>query len=92
MQATEMTERTLLAATDLPSGEPQAKKLVQRYVRAYFQEVAQAMKSSGYRIGAYGSGLVCFYLLGEKPVELCWLANARVGRVTRGLRRPASGP
>ena len=33
----------LLAATDLPSGEPQANKLVQRYVRAYFQEVAQAM-------------------------------------------------
>ena len=40
--------------TDLPSGEPQAKKLVQRYVRAYFEEVATAMKSSGYRVGAYG--------------------------------------
>src|SRR5947209_5651054 len=44
---------TLLAATDLPSGEPQAKKLVQRYVRAYFEEVATVMKSSGYRVGAY---------------------------------------
>jgi hypothetical protein len=67
---------TLLAATDLPSGEPQAKKLVQRYVRTYFQEVAVAMKSSGYRIGAYGSGLVCSSVLGERLVELCWLANA----------------
>ena len=67
---------TLLAATDLPSGEPQAKKLVQRYVRAYFQEVAPVMKSSGYRIGAYGSGLVCSSLLDERLVELCWLANA----------------
>jgi len=67
---------TLLAATDLPSGEPQAKKLVQRYVRTYFQEVATAMKSSGYKVGAYGSGLVCSYLLDERLAELCWLANA----------------
>ena len=67
---------TLLSATDLPSGEPQARKLIQRYVRAYFEEVATAMKSSGYRVGAYGSGLVCSYLLDERLVELCWLANA----------------
>src|SRR5262245_36381485 len=66
----------LLAATDLPSGEPQAKKFVQKYVRSYFGEVASAMKSSGYKIGAYGSGLVCSYLLDEKLVQFCWLANA----------------
>jgi len=66
----------LLAATDLPSGEPQARKFVQRYVRSYFQEVATVMKSSGYKVGAYGSGLVCSYLLDERLVELCWLANA----------------
>lgn len=67
---------TLLAATDLPAAEPQAKKFAQRYVRAYFQEVAMTMKSSGYRVGAYGSGLVCSYLLDERLAELCWLANA----------------
>ena len=67
---------SLLAATNLPSGEPQAKKLVQRYVRAYFQEVATVLKSSGYKVGAYGGGLVCSYLLDERLVQLCWLANA----------------
>ena len=67
---------TLLAATDLPSGEAQARKFVQRYVRAYFQEVGSVMKASGYRVGAYGSGLVCAYLLEEHLAELCWLANA----------------
>ena len=67
---------TLLNATELPGGEPQARKFVQRYVRDYFQEVASTMKSSGYKIGAYGSGLVCSYLLEARLVELCWLANA----------------
>jgi hypothetical protein len=67
---------TLLTATNLPSGEPQARKFVQQYVRAYFQEVSTAMKSSGYKVGAYGSGLVCSYLLDERLVQLCWLANA----------------
>ena len=66
----------LLAATDLPSGDPQAKKFVHKYVRSYFGEVASVMKSSGYKIGAYGSGLVCSYLLDEKLVQFCWLANA----------------
>lgn len=67
---------TLLKATELPSGEPQATKFVQRYVRSYFQEVGAALKSSGYKVGAYGSGLVCSYLLDERLVQLCWLANA----------------
>jgi hypothetical protein len=68
---------TLLAATDLPSGEAQARKFVQRYVRAYFQEVGSVLKASGYRVGAYGSGLVCTDLLEERLAELCWLANAK---------------
>jgi hypothetical protein len=67
---------TLLSATALPSGEPQARKFAQRYVRAYFEEVGAVMKSSGYRIGAYASGLVCSDLLAERLVQLCWLANA----------------
>jgi hypothetical protein len=28
-------------------------------------------------VGAYGSGLVCAYLLEEHLAELCWLANAK---------------
>jgi len=68
---------TLLAATDLPSGEAQARKFIQRYVRAYFQEVGTVLKGSGYRVGAYGSGLTCAYLLEEHLAELCWLTNAK---------------
>jgi hypothetical protein len=67
---------TLLLATGLPAGDPQARTFVHRYVGAYFQEVVKAMRSSGYKIGAYGSGLVCSYLLDEKLVDYCWLANA----------------
>jgi len=66
----------LLLATGLPAGDPQARTFVHRYVGAYFQEVVKAMRSSGYKIGAYGSGLVCSYLLDEKLVDYCWLANA----------------
>jgi len=67
---------TLLAATDLPNGEAQARKFVERYVRAYFEEVAPVIKASGYRVGVYGSGLVCAFLLDEHLAQLCWLANA----------------
>lgn len=67
---------TLLNATGIPGGEAQARKFVERYVRAYFDEVARVMKSSGYKVGAYGSGLVCSYLLDAKLVHYCWLANA----------------
>jgi glycoside hydrolase-like protein len=67
---------SLLSATDLPSGEQQARKFVGTYVHRYFKDVSDVMQSTGYRIGAYGSGLVCSYLLDEKLVELCWLANA----------------
>jgi hypothetical protein len=66
----------LLVATGLPGGDAQARTFVHKYVGAYFQEVAKAMRSSGYKIGAYGSGLVCSYLLDEKLVDYCWLANA----------------
>jgi len=67
---------SLLHATGIPGGEPQARKFVQRYVRAYFEEVAKVMRSSGFKIGVYGSGLVCSYLLDEKLAHYCWLANA----------------
>jgi hypothetical protein len=67
---------TLLHATGQPAGETQARRLVQAFVLPYFKEVAKAFKSSGYRVGVYGSGLVCSYLLEEKLAQLCWLANA----------------
>jgi hypothetical protein len=41
---------------------------------AYFQEVNARMAGSGYRVGVYGSGLVCNALLANGLAELCWLA------------------
>jgi hypothetical protein len=66
----------LLSATGVTSGELQASKFLQKYVRAYFEDVARTIAGSGYKIGAYGSGLVCSYLLDEKLAQHCWLANA----------------
>jgi hypothetical protein len=67
---------SLLSTTGLPADEARARKFVERYVRPYFEDVGRVMRSSGYKIGAYGSGLVCSYLLDEKLVQYCWLANA----------------
>ena len=67
---------SLLRGTGMPSGEPEARKFVQRFVRPYFEEVTRAMKASSYKIGVYGSGLVCSHLLDAKLVDYCWLANA----------------
>ena len=41
---------------------------------AYFQQVNATMAGSGYRVGVYGSGLVCNTLLANGLAELCWLA------------------
>jgi hypothetical protein len=41
---------------------------------AYFQEVNARMAGSGYRVGVYGSGLVCNALLANGLAQLCWLA------------------
>src|SRR5262245_28037621 len=54
---------SLLRGTGIAGAEAEARKFVQRYVRPYFEEVTQTMKASGYKIGAYGSGLVCAQLL-----------------------------
>jgi hypothetical protein len=67
---------TLLRTTGHPAGEAQARKLVQAFVQPYFEEIAKVLKSSGYRVGVYGSGLVCSHLLDGKLAQLCWLANA----------------
>ena len=45
------------------------------FVDHYFREVNRIMKADGrYRIGAYGSGLMCKHLLANKLVDFCWLA------------------
>ena len=43
-------------------------------ITAYFQEVNATLMGSGYRVGVYGSGLVCNALLANGLAELCWLA------------------
>jgi hypothetical protein len=67
---------SLLRGTAMPAGDAEARKFVQRYVRGYFEEVMQSMKGSGYKIGVYGSGLVCSILQEAKLADYCWLANA----------------
>lgn len=46
-------------------------------IKAYFTAVNEVMAGKGYRIGVYGSGLVCRRLLDAELAELCWLANAQ---------------
>jgi hypothetical protein len=45
------------------------------FVDHYFREVNRVLKADGrYKIGGYGSGLVCEHLLDKKLVSYCWLA------------------
>ena len=37
-------------------------------------QIAESLAASGYRVGVYGSGLVCNTLLANALAELCWLA------------------
>jgi hypothetical protein len=43
-------------------------------IMAYFTEVKARLREAGYRVGVYGSGLVCNTLLSVGLAELCWLA------------------
>ena len=43
-------------------------------IMTYFRAVNARMADSGYRVGVYGSGLVCSTLLANGLAELCWLA------------------
>ena len=42
-------------------------------IAAYFRELKAGLAGFGYRIGVYGSGLVCNMLLSTGLAELCWL-------------------
>jgi hypothetical protein len=45
------------------------------FVEHYFREVNRVMKADGrYRVGAYGSGLVCKHLTSKGLINFCWLA------------------
>lgn len=46
-------------------------------IKAYFAEAQAGLRGTGYRIGVYGSGLVCKELLQDGLAELCWLSNAK---------------
>ena len=48
-------------------------------IRRYFNDVRRtvAMKGNLYRVGVYGSGLVCEMILDAGLADYCWLANAR---------------
>jgi len=67
---------SVLRGTGIAGGEPEARKFVQRFVRPYFEDVVQTLRNSGYKIGVYGSGLVCTELMEARLVSYCWLANA----------------
>ncbi|MGE0526534.1 MAG: glycoside hydrolase domain-containing protein [Bdellovibrionales bacterium] len=47
-----------------------------RKIKTYFYEAGLRVRAAGYKIGGYGSGLVCDQLLNEGLVEYCWLSNA----------------
>jgi Domain of unknown function (DUF1906) len=42
-------------------------------VVAYFKEIKTRLAGAGYRVGVYGSGLVCDVLRSSGLAELCWL-------------------
>lgn len=52
------------------------------YIRTYFEQIAAvfaehtARTGQSYRIGGYGSGLVCDFVLERGLVDFCWLAQS----------------
>jgi Domain of unknown function (DUF1906) len=60
------------------SGVPEIPKylmnFIEKQVGRYFEEASPLVRGAGYKIGVYGGGLVCGYLLGKKLVNYCWLS------------------
>jgi hypothetical protein len=46
-------------------------------IKEYFKAVRARLEGTGYRIGVYGSGLICRNLINGGLAELCWLASAK---------------
>jgi Domain of unknown function (DUF1906) len=68
--------RSMLSKTTAGASDQQLLNFTKVYVRRYFVDVSAIVKPSGYKIGAYGSGLTCSYLLDERVIDYCWLAAA----------------
>lgn len=46
-------------------------------IKTYFSQAAPIIRAAGFKIGTYGSGLVCTQLKNAGLVDYCWLANAQ---------------
>jgi hypothetical protein len=46
-------------------------------IQGYFAKASPLVRAGGFKVGAYGSGLVCSKLLGSGLVDFCWLSNAK---------------
>ena len=67
-----------LFADQMPHEKSPERKYGLVFIRHYFEKVGATLSqyNSSYRIGAYGSGLVCSDLLSHNLISICWLANA----------------
>jgi Rv2525c-like, glycoside hydrolase-like domain len=76
---------TVYFAVDTDASELEVSKLV----LPYFAEVAR-VASGKYRVGVYGSGLVCSRVLASGFVELAWLACSTGWRESREFAKSAA--
>lgn len=63
---------------------------IDKSIRPYFEGVRQALAAEGggtprYRVGAYGSGLVCRHLSEARLIDFVWISMSRGFRGTREL-------
>jgi hypothetical protein len=58
----------------LPSTDEYADLFIKKYVGRYFSQINSKFKGSGYKVGAYGGGRTCRYLLDSGLASYCWLA------------------
>jgi hypothetical protein len=46
-------------------------------IKKYFSAASVVVRNAGFKVGAYGSGLVCQQLMDAGLTDYCWLSNAR---------------
>jgi hypothetical protein len=68
--------RSIMNKTTAGATDQQLLNFIKIYVRRYLEDAAAVLKPRGYKVGAYGSGLTCSYLLDERIIDFCWLAAA----------------
>jgi hypothetical protein len=47
-----------------------------RNVREYFDRIGEQFDGQGFRVGVYGSGVVCDALISKHKAQLCWLSQS----------------